>query len=163
MHVKPRTRTDLSTEHATTDRRVGHDGASELPASLHKANLIALDVEGERGVLDLNGIDMLDLAGSTEGFTAAFGQADILDLALLLELFQLLHRLLDRRLLAQPMNVVEINEREAQTPQGALTRGTTILGRAVHRAVALGIDFVCELGGEEYIVSLSRIRLEPFT
>lgn len=42
----------------------------------------AFDVEGKGGVFDLDGVDVGDFAGATEGGGADFGKADILDLAL---------------------------------------------------------------------------------
>ena len=68
-------------------------------------------------MLNLNSIDVLDLAGTPQGFGAALRETKILDLALMLELLHLLDSLLDRSDLVQTVAVVEVNVRHTKTPQ----------------------------------------------
>ena len=67
-------------------------------------------------ILNLNSIDVLDLAGTPQRFGAALRQTKVLDLALMLELLHLLDSLLDRSNLVQAMAVVEIDVRHTKTP-----------------------------------------------
>lgn len=85
---------NLASEHTTTDRRVGNDGNTELTAGLEETDLVALDIQGEGRVFNLNCIDVLHLACSTKRFAAALRETDILDLALMFELLHLLDGLL---------------------------------------------------------------------
>lgn len=70
-----------------------------------------------RHILDLNSIDVLNLAGTPQGFGAALGETKVLDLTLVLELLHLLNSLLDRSDLVQTVAVVEINVRHTKTLQ----------------------------------------------
>lgn len=68
-------------------------------------------------ILDLNSVDVLDLAGTPQGFGAALRETKILDLTLVLELLHLLDSLLDRSHLVKTVAVVEIDVRHTKTPQ----------------------------------------------
>ena len=68
-------------------------------------------------VLNLNSIDVLDFAGALQRLGAALGETKVLDLALVLELLHLLDSLLDRSHLIQTVAVVEVDVRDAETPQ----------------------------------------------
>ena len=70
-----------------------------------------------RYILNLNSVDVLDLAGASQGFGAALGETKVLDLTLVLELLHLLHSLLDRSHLVQTVAVVEVDVRHTETPQ----------------------------------------------
>jgi hypothetical protein len=85
-------------------------------------------------VLDLDGVDVLDLASTSQRLGAALGQTDVLDLTLVLELLHLLDGLLDRGHLVQAVAVVEIDVRETETSQRFLTGLAGVLGARVHVA-----------------------------
>lgn len=68
-------------------------------------------------ILNLNGINVLDFAGTPQGLGAALRETKILDLTLMLELLHLLDSLLDRSDLVQTVAVVEINVRHTKTSQ----------------------------------------------
>ena len=68
-------------------------------------------------ILNLNSIDVLDLAGTPQGLGAALRETKVFDLALVLELLHLLDSLLDRSDLVQTVAVVEIDVRHPKTPQ----------------------------------------------
>jgi hypothetical protein len=67
--------------------------------------------------LDLDGIDVDDFAGSSESLGADFGEAKVLDLALVLEFLHLADGLLDRSLLVHTVAVVEVDVLYAEALQ----------------------------------------------
>ena len=52
----------LAGQHPPTEGRVGHRGDSQFTAGLQKAGLGLFNVHGERAVLDLIRVDLVDLA-----------------------------------------------------------------------------------------------------
>ena len=64
--------------------------------------------------LNLHGSDWVHLVRAPQGLGAALGQANVLDLALVLELNKRLHGLLDGRLAVKTVHVVEVDEGEAE-------------------------------------------------
>lgn len=124
-----------------------------------QCSLRHVGVEGY--ALDLNSVHMVNLARPLQTLRAALRQPDILDLALLFQLLELLHGLFDRRLAIETMGVVEVDVRDAQATEGLLAGSTAVLGRGVDSAVALLVDLVGEFGGEEDVIALAWVGLEP--
>jgi hypothetical protein len=77
--------------------------------------------------LDLNGVDVDDLAGSPESLGADLGETNVLDLALILELLHLPDGLLDRSLLVHAVTVVEVDVLHAEALQRALACFAAVL------------------------------------
>lgn len=99
-------RADLASEHTTSDWRVGNDSDAQLASGLQKADLRRLDVQAKWRVLDLKCVDVLHFACTTKRVGITLRQANVLDLALLLELLQLLNGQLNRRLAIETVSVV---------------------------------------------------------
>lgn len=68
---------------------------------------------------------MLDLAGSTERLAAALRETDVLDLALVLQLLQLLDRLLDRGLAIEAVGIVCPSHISTNPTPSSLLQGLT--------------------------------------
>jgi hypothetical protein len=63
-------------QQTSTERCIGDDGDAELATRGQQVVCGGLDVEIKRRVLDLDGVDLADLACATEGVGADFGQAN---------------------------------------------------------------------------------------
>lgn len=105
---------------------------------------------------------MVDFACSAERVGTALGQSNVLDLALLLERLQSLHRLLYWCHSVQTMRIVQVDVRDAQALQRLLAGLTAVFGRAVDSPGTIGVDFVGELGSQEDVLTLAGVLLEPF-
>lgn len=104
---------------------------------------------------------MLDLASTPKRVGAALRQAEVLDLALLLQLLHLLDRLLNGRHLVQAVAVVEVDVGDAEALQRTLARLASVLRGGVDVARAVLAHRVGELGREEDVLALAWVLLEP--
>lgn len=106
---------------------------------------------------------MLDLACTLQRLRAALGQTEVLDLALLLKLLHLLDRLLDRSDLVEAVAIVEIDVRNTEAPQRLLASLAQVLGARVDVAGAIFSHGIGKFGGEEDVLTLARVLLEPLS
>lgn len=104
---------------------------------------------------------MLNLASSAQALARAFTQPDVVDLALLLEFFQSLHRLLYRSLLIEAVSVVQIDVLNAQSLQRLLARLLRRFRGRINRHVTIN-HAEAKFRSEEDVFSCTRISLEPF-
>jgi hypothetical protein len=114
-----------------------------------------------------------DLAGTAERLAAALRQTDVLDLALILQLLQLLNSLLNgsdtieawtqsvydfhaanNGFVILTVSVVEVDLLDLQSAEGLFASSTSVFRRAVNAAVAVLVDLVGELGREEDLLTL---------
>ena len=70
---------DLAGDEAAAEGGVSDGGDAEFAASFEEGNLRVFDVDGERGVFDLDGGDLVDFAGTAECGGGDFGEAEVLD------------------------------------------------------------------------------------
>jgi hypothetical protein len=85
---------------------------------------------GSRGhSLDLDGVDVNNLAGPPESLGADLRETKVLDFSFVLEFLHLPDCLLDRSLLVHTVAVIEINVLYAESFQRLLTGLTAVLGR----------------------------------
>jgi hypothetical protein len=63
-------------------RTIRHSSNAELSACLEESNVRSFDIDGERRVFDLYGVDVVDFAGAAEGLRGDFGEAQVFDLSL---------------------------------------------------------------------------------
>ena len=85
----------------------------------------------------------------------------MLDLALILELYERLHGLLDGRLAVETVHVVEIDKGEAQAAQALCAGLLAVLWRRVDGSAAVLLDHVGKLGRQEDVLALAGVLLEP--
>lgn len=85
----------------------------------------------------------------------------MLRLTLILQLLHSLDSLFDRDLGIHSVGVVQIYVRHTQPTQTFGAGFLDVLGRAVDGAASIGVDYNGELGGQEDVLSLAGIRLEP--
>jgi hypothetical protein len=105
---------------------------------------------------------VLYLAGTPESLRADFREAKVLDLALFLQLLHLKDRLLDRGLLVHAVAVIEIHTVNAEPFQRLLGRLAAVLGgRVCFEARPVGVHRQSEFGGEEDLLALAGVLLEP--
>jgi hypothetical protein len=86
-------------------------------------------IGSRRHSLDLNGVDVDDLASSPESLGADLREAKVLDLAFFLKLLHLADGLLDRSLLVHTVAVVEIDVLHAEALQRAFACFAAVLRR----------------------------------
>jgi hypothetical protein len=79
-------------------------------------------------LLDLDGVDVDDLASSPESLGADLREAKVFDLAFLLQLLHLTDGLLDRSLLVHTVAVIEIDVLYAEALQRAFACFAAVLG-----------------------------------
>lgn len=102
------------------------------------------------------------LAGSSKTVGTAFAQAQVLDLALVLQLLHGLDGGFDGLAGVQSMGVVQVDLVDAQPPQRLVAGLPHVLGLVPHGSRArLGIDKIAKLGGQEDVLALARVVLEP--
>ena len=87
-------------------------------------------------VLNLDSIDVDNLASTAESVGTAFGNTDILDLAFLLRFLQYFHCLLNGSLAVKAMNVIEINIRQPKALKRLLQSFASVLWTAVDCTIA---------------------------
>jgi hypothetical protein len=116
----------------------------------------------EHNLLDLNSTNVLDLAGTSKSLGANFREAEIPDLALLLQLLHLLDSLLDRRLLIYAVAVIEINTINAEALQRFLASFAAVLGSRVCLYTGpVVFEGQSELRGQEDLLALAGVLSEP--
>jgi len=148
-------------QHTPAQRRVAHDRYAEFATGVQQPDFGVLNVQRERRVLDLHGLDGVDLVRATQALARTLGQTQVLDLALVLELLHGLDRLLDGGFAVQTVCIVQVYGVEAETSQGGRAGLFAVFGRRVDAAVPLGVDFVGEFGREEDFLALVGVLLEP--
>lgn len=148
-------------EHAPPDRRVCDNGDAELARGLQHVDLGRLDIEREGRVLDLDGGDGVDGVRTTQRSGTALAQAEVFDLAFVLELHHLLDGLLDGGLAIEAVAVVEVDGIDAEVLQRQLARLACLLRRAIDVDSTLAVEDVRELCREEDVLALLRVALEP--
>lgn len=153
-------RAQTAGEEAAAERGVGDDGDAELAAGAQQ--VVVLNVEREGRVLDLDGVNVGDLAGAAQGGGAALAQAEVLDLAGVLELLHGADGDLDGLVLVEAVAVVQVDVGQAQAGEG-LVDGAVDVGWVVAGAALAGggVEGDGELGGQENVVALAWVLLEP--
>jgi hypothetical protein len=116
----------------------------------------------EHNLLDLNSTNMLNLTSPPESLGADFREAEILDLALLLQLLHLLDSLLNRRLLIYAVAVIKINTLDAEALQRLLASFAAVLGSRVCLDTGpVVFERQSELRGQEDLLALAGVLSEP--
>lgn len=105
----------------------------------------------------------MDGVGAPERGTAAFGETEIFDFSLGFELGHGFHCLLDGGFAVEAVGVVEVDVVDAETGEGFFAGFEAVLRGRVNTAVSLVVDGVGELGGQEDVVALAGVLLEPFS
>lgn len=82
---------------------------------------------------------MVNLASAAKRVGTAFRQADILNLALLLELLHSFHRFFDRRLPVKAVGIVEVDMIHTQALERLLAGLPAVFGAAVNMALAFSV------------------------
>lgn len=153
-------RADTAREETPPERGIRNDGHAQLAARTQQ--LIVLNLERERRVLDLHGINVRDFARATKRLGATLAQAEILDLAGVLELLHLADGNLDRLVLVQPVAVVQVHVGQAQPTERLVDGAVDVLGLVADAELArVGVAVAGELGGEEDVLALAWVALEP--
>jgi hypothetical protein len=105
---------------------------------------------------------MLNLTSPPKSLRANLGEAEILNLALLLQLLHLAYCLLDRRLLIYAVAVVKINTLDAKALQRLLASFAAVLGRRVCLDTGpVVFERQSEFRGQEDLLALAGVLSEP--
>jgi hypothetical protein len=113
-------------------------------------------------LLDLNSTNVLNLTSPPKSLGADFREAEILDLALLLQLLHLLDSLLDRCLLIYAVAVVKINTLNAKAFQRLLASFAAIFGSRVCLDTGpVVFEWQSEFRGQEDLLALAGVLSEP--
>ncbi len=138
-HLRPR-------QEAAAERAVGDEADAQF---LRGGEHPGLHVAGPEGVFALQGGDRVDCVGPSQFAGRGFGNPDGSDLPFRLDLAELAHRLLDRDLRVDAMQVVEVDVIQPQPLEARLDRLPGGYGRIVGaRAPPVG-----ELAGQHHLVA----------
>lgn len=156
-------RADAAGQETAAEGRVRDGRDAEIATCLQEGDRGVLDVHREGGVFDLHGVDVDDLTGALQRFGAAFAQAEIFDFAAVLKFLHLRDGDFDGLRGLHAVAVVQVDGVDAETFQGFLAGCVDVFGFVADAALAgLGVDEVGEFGGEEDLLALSGVLLEPF-
>lgn len=148
-------------QHSAPNRRVRHDRHAQFATRLEQFELRTLNVEGKGRVLHLHGIDVRDFTRAAEGSGRDFREADVLDFAFGLQLGHGFDGFFYGRLAVEPVAVVEVDVRDAETAERGFAGLGHPFGGAVVEAGAVGVGAEGEFRGEEDFLACAGVAGEP--
>ncbi len=141
---------------ASSPVAIGAQGKKAMPSSSQRSSTSCGMAVGEvEAVLDRDHLD--DLASSLELLHGDIGDADVADLALVLELLERRDRALVGHLRVGAVLLVELDRVEPQPPERALAGLPQVLGAAVARPLVRAGPSQPSLGGDQQVL---RVRVE---
>src|SRR5205814_2876411 len=141
---------DVSGEEAAAERRVGDKADAELAA---RRQDLVLDVARPQRIFGLQRGDRMDRGGALERLRPGLREAEIAYLAGFDQPRHRAHRLLDRHLRIDAVQVVEVDVVNAELREARLAGGSHVLGPAVVGLAAVGVVDVAELAADDDAVA----------
>ena len=146
-----RAQVDGGGQEAAAERRVGHEADAELA---HGADRVLLHVAGPERVLGLHRGDRVHRVRAAQQLAGDLGQAQVADLALGHEFGHRADGLLDLGRLRRPVQVVQVDDVDAQPGQRRLAGPLDVGGLAADDAVRVaGRPVDAELRGQLHLVA----------
>ena len=146
---------DRGGQEAAAQGRIGDVPDAERGAGIEEPTL---GVTRPQRILGLERRQRMRLVCALQGLDRTFGNAEMADLALLLQPRHRAHRVLDRHVRIDAVDVVEVDALDIEPFQARLARAFHIIGRAAHAAAAIGRADLAEFRREHDLVAAALDR-----